>query len=187
VQTRNRPALLPNTDSILHSLICSATSVPSMGHKCDNSWDEFPSISAGVMLLGEQFRGVETKSKFHLLCCRFEEKKKWKYIYIYINSTLQVPSFVDACLNMVSTVTRLQTKLQRNLGSIPGEGTYISLTPASRPVLGPIQPRKQWIPRHYFTGSGRCVNPMTHFHLFQRLRMSGGVPPLPRTSWYGLN
>jgi hypothetical protein len=62
-------------------------------------------------------------------------------------------------------------------------GADFLIAPASKPALGPSQPRIQWIPGALSPGvkRGRGVTLTTYPHLVPRLRMSRSyIPPFPQ-------
>jgi len=63
---------------------------------------------------------------------------------------------------------------------IKGLGIFL-FTTASRPALGPTQPRIQWVPGALPLGvKPPGVNLTSHLHLVPRSRMRGAILPLPQ-------
>jgi hypothetical protein len=60
-------------------------------------------------------------------------------------------------------------------------GVFVFAT-ASRPSLGPTQPRIQWVAGDVTPGANRPGREAGHYHLVPNLRMRGTIPPLPNTS-----
>jgi hypothetical protein len=60
------------------------------------------------------------------------------------------------------------------------KGYFLFATSTSRPLLVPIWPPIQWVPRALSLGVKEPRHEADHSHSTPRLKMCGAIPPLPR-------